>query len=47
MEENKMDLTYIGCGGVTGIILAQSRGQWRAFVNTVMNFWFHNIRGIY
>jgi hypothetical protein len=42
-----MDLTYIGCDGVTWINLAQRGGQWRAFVNTVMNIWFHKIRGIY
>jgi hypothetical protein len=40
MEENKMDLTYIGCDGVTWIILAQSRDQWWAFVSAVMNFGF-------
>jgi len=47
MKQNKMDLTYTGCDGVTWIILTQSRDQWRAFVKTVINFWFHNIREIY
>jgi hypothetical protein len=33
----KMDLRYIGWGGVDWIDLAQGRDQWRALVNTVMN----------
>jgi hypothetical protein len=38
-EDNiKMDLGEIGIDGVNWIWLAQDRVQWRAFVNTVMNF---------
>jgi hypothetical protein len=37
-EDNiKMDLMEIGIDGANWIRLAQDRGQWRAFVNTVMN----------
>jgi hypothetical protein len=32
-----MDLREIGWGSVEWIQLAQDRGRWRAFVNTVMN----------
>jgi hypothetical protein len=35
----KMDLREIGRGGVDLTDLAQGRDQWRAIVNTVMNFW--------
>jgi hypothetical protein len=34
----KMDLTEIGWGGMDWIDLAKDRDQWRALVNTVMNF---------
>jgi len=34
----KMDLRKIGIDGANWIWLAQDRVQWRAFVNTVMNF---------
>jgi hypothetical protein len=38
-EDNiKLDLTEIGIDGANWIRLAQDRVQWRAFVNTVMNF---------
>jgi hypothetical protein len=38
-EDNiRIDLREIGWGGVDWIDLAQDRGQWRAAVNTVMNF---------
>jgi hypothetical protein len=33
----KMDLREIGCGGMHWIDLAQNRDQWRALMNTVMN----------
>jgi hypothetical protein len=33
----KMDLRYIGWGGMDWIDLAQDRDQWRALVNSVMN----------
>jgi hypothetical protein len=37
-EDNiKMDLREIGIDGANWIRLAQDRGRWRAFVNTVMN----------
>jgi hypothetical protein len=34
----EMDLKEIGWGGTDRIDLAQDRDQWRALVNTVMNF---------
>jgi hypothetical protein len=34
----KMDLREIGWGGMDWIDLAQDMDQWRALVNTVMNF---------
>jgi hypothetical protein len=38
-EDNiNMDLRENGIDGANGIRLAQDRVQWRAFVNTVMNF---------
>jgi hypothetical protein len=38
-EDNiKLDLREIGIDGANWIRLAQDRVQWRAFVNTVMNF---------
>jgi hypothetical protein len=33
-----MDLKEVGWGGVGWIDLAQDRDQWKALVNTVMNF---------
>jgi hypothetical protein len=37
-EDNiRMDLREIGCGGMDWIDLAQSRDQWMALVNTVIN----------
>jgi hypothetical protein len=40
MEDGiRLDLREIGWGGVEWIKLAQDTGRWRAFVNTVMNFW--------
>jgi len=42
-EDNiKMDLMEIGIDGANWIHLARDGIQWRAFVNTLMNFWFHN-----
>jgi hypothetical protein len=34
----RVDLGETGWGGMDWIHLAQDRGQWRALVNTVMNF---------
>jgi predicted secreted protein len=36
-DKIKMDLWEIGIDGANWIQLAQDRGRWRAFVNTVMN----------
>jgi hypothetical protein len=38
MNNIKMDLREIGWDGMNCIYLAQDRDQWRALVNTVMNF---------
>jgi hypothetical protein len=38
-EDNmKMDLRETGCGTMDWIDLVQDRDQWRALLNTVMNF---------
>jgi hypothetical protein len=43
-EDNvKMNLREIVWGGMDWIDLAQDRDQWRALVNTVMNFGFRKI----
>jgi hypothetical protein len=47
-EDNiKMDLGEIGIDGANWIRLAQDRIQWRAFVNTVMNFRVPQESGIF
>jgi hypothetical protein len=38
VDDIKMDLTDIGWDGVDWIHMAQERDQWRALVNTIMNF---------
>jgi hypothetical protein len=38
VDNIKMDLRVIGWGGLNWIDLAEDRDQWRALVNTVMNF---------
>jgi hypothetical protein len=38
MDNIKMDVREIGWDGVDWIELAEDRDQWRALVNTVMNF---------
>jgi hypothetical protein len=35
----KIDLRETGWGGMSWIDLAQTRDQWRALVNMVMNLW--------
>jgi hypothetical protein len=40
VDNIKIDLREIGWGGMDWIDLAQDRDQWRAVVNTVMNFQF-------
>jgi hypothetical protein len=39
VDDIKMDLREIGWGGMDWIEVAQDRDQWRAVVNSVMNFW--------
>jgi hypothetical protein len=37
MDNIKMELIEMGCGGMDWTDLAQGRDQWGALVNTVMN----------
>jgi hypothetical protein len=37
MDNIKMDLREIRCGGMDWIVLVQDRKQWRVLVNTVMS----------
>jgi hypothetical protein len=37
VDNIRVDLLEIGCGGVDWIGLAQDRDKWRALVNAVMN----------
>jgi hypothetical protein len=39
MDNTKMDLREIGWGGMDWIHLSQDRDEWRALVNTIINFW--------
>jgi hypothetical protein len=39
----KMDLREIGWDGMDWIDLDQDRDQWRALVNTIINFGFHKM----
>jgi hypothetical protein len=40
VDNIKMELREIGMGGMDWIDVAEDRDQWRALVNTVMNFRF-------
>jgi hypothetical protein len=37
VDNIKMDIREIGCGGMEWIDLALNKDQWRVLVNTVMN----------
>jgi hypothetical protein len=39
VDNIKMDVRDIGWGGMDWIDLAQDKDEWKALVNTVMNFW--------
>jgi hypothetical protein len=45
VDNIKMDLGEIEWSGMNLIDLAQDRDQWRALLNTVMNFEFHKMLG--
>jgi hypothetical protein len=45
VDNIKMDLREIGWDGVDRIDMAHDRDQWRALVNTVLNFGVHEMLG--
>jgi hypothetical protein len=48
MDNNKMNLSGIGWGGMDWINPAQKEDQWRALANMIMNFWVpYNILNFY
>jgi hypothetical protein len=47
VDNIKMDLLEIGWGGVDWIRLVQDRDKWRALVNAVLTFGFHEMLGKY
>jgi hypothetical protein len=42
----KMDIEELGWDGMDWSNLAQDRNQWRALMNTIINFRFHKMLGI-
>jgi hypothetical protein len=45
VDDIKMYLREIGCGGMDWIDLVQDRNPWRALVNMQMNLWVANSAG--
>jgi hypothetical protein len=45
VENIEIDFRELGWDGMNWIELAQDRDQWRALVNTIMNFWFRKMLG--
>jgi hypothetical protein len=41
-----MNFQEVGWGGMDWIVLAKDEDKWRALVNAVMNFGFHQMRKI-
>ena len=42
-----MDISEVECGGMAWIDLVQDWDRCRAFVNAIMKFGFHKMRGIF